>query len=135
MNADAMQSPMFVIVSGLVGMVIGGLLWGLAIKFLSGPIGQKPVGFGPAFKTGYVIAGINGVLNMAVGLTLPLLGILLLPVGFLVGMFAINKFHGIDLGRSALITLIAVIAFFVVFMVIGLVLAAVLIGAAAAAGA
>jgi hypothetical protein len=132
--ATAAPSMTVMLISTLVGIVIGGLLWGAAIKLLSGPIGQSPQAWGPSFKTGVIIALVVEGLNFVLTLISPLFGFLSLPIGFVVSMFAIHKFHGITLGRSALMTLIAMILFVVLSVVLRVVLAAVLVGAAAAMG-
>jgi hypothetical protein len=130
--AAAATSLPVVLVTALVGIVIGGLFWGAAIKLLSGPIGQSPQAWGPSFKTGFIIAIVTQVASVALTFVFPILAILAFPIAFVIAMFGIHKFHGISLGRSALITLIAIVGFFVVMFVIGLVLAGVLAGVAAA---
>lgn len=118
------------LLSAVVGVIVGGVIWGVLLKLLSGPIGQKSLSWGPAFKTGFIIAIVSQVLNLVLSLVHPLLALVSIPITFVVAMFAINKFNGIALGRSALIALIAMIA----MIVVGFVLTIAVVGIAVALG-
>lgn len=135
MNTGVPQPGMaFLLLSAVIGAIVGGIIWGVLLKLLSGPVGQKSVSWGPAFKTGFIIAIVSQAVNLVLGLIHPFLGILGFPIAFVVAMFAIHKFHGITLGRSALITLIAIVIMFVVMIVITVAVVAIAAAIGIAAG-
>ncbi len=90
--------------------------------------------FPKAFKIGFAISIVTGLINMVLGLVHPVLGFVGIAVGFVVAMFAINKMAGVTMGRSA--ALAGIILVVQILLVIGLavVVAALFVGAAAVSG-
>jgi len=126
----------FSLISLVVGIVVGTLVWGLVLKFLIPAIAKKPVQWGPAFQTGAIISVINSVLAFILDLVpIPGLWLLMIPISFLVAMFAINKTRDVPLGQSAIITLVGWFVMFVATIAIAIVVGiiAVALGAAASA--
>jgi hypothetical protein len=116
--APAAQSIAVQLAITIVSIVVVALVWGVLLKFLMPAIAKKPVEWAPAFTTGATIAVVNGLLGFVIGLILPILGLLMLPIGFLVAMFTINKTRDVPLGQSALITLVGTIIAFVVMVIV-----------------
>ncbi len=116
--APAAPSLLVQLAITIVSIVVVALIWGVLLKFLIPAIAKKPVEWAPAFTTGATIAVVNGLLGFVIGLILPILGLLMLPIGFLVAMFTINKTRDVPLGQSALITLVGTIIAFVVMVVV-----------------
>ena len=127
-TVDATPGILTLVVAMLIQAVIGSLIYGLLLMLLSGPIGQKKVGFGPAFITCFIVAIISGIIGILLTLALGAMGGLAqLVVFFVTMMLMINKRHGIEMGRSAGIAAIMLVVAFVVAMVLGIMLAAVLL--------
>lgn len=122
------------LVGFLIGAVVGGLIIGLVLKFLGKPIGQVEFDTPKAFKIGFTISVISGLINMVLGLIHPALGLLGLVVAFVTAMLAIHKMGGVTMGRSAGLSGIILAVYFVIGLVLGVVLVAIGLGAAAVSG-
>jgi hypothetical protein len=118
------------LLSAVIGLVIGIVIWGVMIKLLSGPIGKKVIEWPAAFKTSAVVAVASNVIGFLLGLISPLLGLIItLIITFVIAMFALNKLNGIELGRSALMTLIGMVIVFVATIIISIVVAGIAVAA------
>lgn len=122
--------PMTVqLLTAVVLMLIGIVIWGVIIKLLSGPIGKKVIEWPAAFKTSALISVVSNIISLLLEMVSPILGLLSLPITFAIAMFGIHKLNGIELGRSALMTLIGMVIIFVVSIIVTIVVVIIAVAA------